>query len=89
MIQLTDVEKGTPAARIVRWASELKNGYIHKIDNQTPTSIKHMKQIIKEARESNKQVIKITISTSPSTSLRVTISLTQLEIESFTQRLTR
>ena len=45
-IQLLQCNKGTPAAKIPKWRSTLRNSYIHKYNEEHVKSINHLKQLI-------------------------------------------
>lgn len=62
--RIMDIEKGTPAARLQRWRSELRGGYISTIGNKEIKSLSHFKEIVENLRENDEiKSTKLAIST--------------------------
>jgi deoxyuridine 5'-triphosphate nucleotidohydrolase len=60
---LKHCKNGTEAARLIRWRSELRNGYITAVNDIPVTTITEIKAQIKKARAMNETSIKIGFST--------------------------
>ncbi len=61
--KLINCKKGQSAARIQRWRSELREGYITGINDHPVTTKEEIKQHIQQAKQQNKPTIKVNFAT--------------------------
>ena len=61
--QIIDCIKSTPAIRIPRWRTELKNGYVIAVNNIPVSTIDDIHQQIQHIREKSIQSVDIQIAT--------------------------
>ena len=62
-LQLLNCIPGTTAAKIPRWRSTLKNGFITKYNNTNISSLHHLKELINKSRTNGETSITLTFST--------------------------
>ena len=80
-IQLLDCILSTPAARIPKWRSTLRHGFITKYNQINIDSIDHLQQLILTSRNNNEKLANITFSTVEKQSMHPVHGVPQLDHE--------
>ena len=77
-LQLVDCKHGTPAAKIPKWRSTLKNGHITHTNGIIVKSINHLIEILTKAKTNKESDVSITFSIMEKTAMYLMLGVLQL-----------
>ena len=78
-LQLIECTPGTPAAKIPKWRSTLRNGFVTKYNDTNISSINDLKTLIAASRKNGNKTISVTFSTVERQSMHPVYGVPQLQ----------